>query len=228
MNLVEENEINTHRSRIARTFASAEAGYTILKGLRLSTVFNVDYINTNEFRYFSPESADGRSPNGQGDFYRVENLTYNSNTRLNYAAKFGEHSVDVLAAYEIHNWDKDYASAEAKNYATDKKNVLNVASTPVEIGNYISGDAMLSCSVPTTTTRHATISRQVSVATVRHVCIPTTDGRTSGLYLAHGASRMRSSSSRARTGSPTARYDSATASTAISRRRSIRTTECMT
>lgn len=144
MNLVEENEINTHRSRIARTFASAEAGYTILKGLRLSTVFNVDYINTNEFRYFSPESADGRSPNGQGDFYRVENLTYNSNTRLNYAAKFGEHSVDVLAAYEIHNWDKDYAFAEAKNYATDKKNVLNVASTPVEIGNYISGDAMLS------------------------------------------------------------------------------------
>lgn len=74
----------------------------------------------------------------------MENLTYNSNTRLNYAAKFGEHSVDVLAAYEIHNWDKDYAFAEAKNYATDKKNVLNVASTPVEIGNYISGDAMLS------------------------------------------------------------------------------------
>ena len=27
-----------------------------------------------------------RSPNGQGEFYRVENLTYNSNTRLNYAA----------------------------------------------------------------------------------------------------------------------------------------------
>lgn len=144
MNLVQENEINTHRSRIARTFASAEAGYTFFKGLRLSTVFNVDYIYNNEFRYFSPESSDGQSPNGQGDIYHVENLTYNSNTRLNYVTKIGEHSIDVLAAYEIHRWDKDYSDAEAKNYATSKKDVLNVASTPVSIGQYTSGDAMLS------------------------------------------------------------------------------------
>lgn len=144
MNLVQENEINTHRSRIARTFASAEAGYTFFKGLRLSTVFNVDYIYNNEFRYFSPESSDGQSPNGQGDIYHVENLTYNSNTRLNYVTKIGEHSLDVLAAYEIHRWDKDASSAEAKNYATSKKDVLNVASTPVSISQYVSGDAMLS------------------------------------------------------------------------------------
>ena len=144
MNLVQENEINTHKSRIARTFASAEAGYTFIKGLRLSTVFNVDYIYNNEFRYFSPESSDGMSPNGQGDLYHIENLTYNSNTRLNYVAKFDDHSIDVLTAYEIHRWDKDYSDAEAKNYASSKKNVLNVASTPVSIGNYVSGDAMLS------------------------------------------------------------------------------------
>lgn len=144
MNLVQENEINTHKSRIARTFASAEAGYTFIKGLRLSTVFNVDYIYNNEFRYFSPESSDGKSPNGQGDFFHVENLTYNSNTRLNYVTQIGDHSLDVLAAYEIHRWDKDYSDAEAKNYASSKKNVLNVASTPVSIGNYTSGDAMLS------------------------------------------------------------------------------------
>lgn len=144
MNLVQENEINTHKSHVARTFASAEAGYTLVKGLRLSTVFNVDYIYNSEFRYFSPESSDGKSPNGQGDIYHIENLTYNSNTRINYATKIAGHSIDVLAAYEIHKWDKDYTDAEAKNYATSKKNVLNVASTPVSIGNYTSGDAMLS------------------------------------------------------------------------------------
>lgn len=144
MNLVQENEINTHKSHVARTFASAEAGYTLVKGLRLSTVFNVDYIYNSEFRYFSPESSDGKSPNGQGDIYHIENLTYNSNMRINYATKIAGHSIDVLAAYEIHKWDKDYTDAEAKNYATSKKNVLNVASTPVSIGNYTSGDAMLS------------------------------------------------------------------------------------
>lgn len=144
MNPVYENEINQHKSQVARTFASIEAGYTIVEGLRLSTVFNVDYTHTKDFRYFSPESSDGKSPNGQGDIYSIENLTYNSNTRLNYTRTFGDHSIDVLAAYEIQRWDREYMEGEAKNYSTGKKNVLDNASTPVYIGHNVSGDAMLS------------------------------------------------------------------------------------
>ena len=133
MNPVYENEINQHKSQVARTFASIEAGYT-----------NVDYTHTKDFRYFSPESSDGKSPNGQGDIYSIENLTYNSNTRLNYTHTFGDHSIDVLAAYEIQRWDREYMEGEAKNYSTGKKNVLDNASTPVYIGHNVSGDAMLS------------------------------------------------------------------------------------
>lgn len=144
MNLVYENEINQHKSRVARTFASAEAGYTFIPGLRLSTLFNVDYTYTKDFRYFSPNSSDGKLNNGQGDHYGIENLTYNSNTRLNYAKQFGEHSIDVLGAYEIHKWQKEYMFGEAKNYATSKKDVLGVASEPVAIGHYVDNDAMLS------------------------------------------------------------------------------------
>lgn len=144
MNPVYENEINQHKSQVARTFASIEAGYTIVEGLRLSTVFNVDCTHTKDFRYFSPESSDGKSPNGQGDIYSIENLTYNSNTRLNYTRTFGDHSIDVLAAYEIQRWDREYMAGEAKNYSTGKKNVLDNASTPVYIGHNVSGDAMLS------------------------------------------------------------------------------------
>lgn len=144
MNPVYENQINIHKSQIARTFASAELGYTFFEGLRLSTLLNVDYTHTKDFRYFSPQSADGKTPNGQGDIYNVENITYNSNTRLNYTRLFGQHSLDLLAAYEIKNWDKEYMFGESKNYATDKKFVLDNASTPVSIGHYQNGDAMLS------------------------------------------------------------------------------------
>lgn len=144
INPVYENTINQYRSQIARTFASLEAGYTFIPDLRLSTVFNVDYTYTKDFRYFSPNSADGETPNGQGDAYMVENITYNSNTRLNYVKEFGEHSVDVLGAYEIHNWDKEYLFGESKNYTTDKKHVLDNASTPVAINHYTGSDAMLS------------------------------------------------------------------------------------
>lgn len=144
MNLVYENEINLHKSQVARTFASGEIGYTFLKGLRLSTLLNVDYTHTKEFRYFSPLSSDGTSPNGQGNVYSTENITYNSNTRLNYITKIGGHSLDLLAAYEIKKWDREYMSGESKNYATDKKYVLDNASIPTYIGHYIDGDAMLS------------------------------------------------------------------------------------
>lgn len=143
MNLVYENEINHHRSRVARTFASAEAGYTFMPGLRLSTLFNVDYTYTKDTRFFSPNSADGLAINGQGDYFGTENITYNSNTHLNYAKKFGDHNIDVLAAYEIHKWEKEYIFAEAKNYAANKPS-LGVASEPVAIGNYQDNDAMLS------------------------------------------------------------------------------------
>ena len=144
MNLVMENEVNTHKSRIARTFASAEAGYTFVKGLRLSTIFNVDYTYTNEFMFFSPLSSDGRSPNGQGDIFGTEDMTFNSHTRLNYIADFGGHSLDLLAAYEIKKWDRTFMLGEAKDYTTHKKPVLNTASQPVLINHYDNGDSMLS------------------------------------------------------------------------------------
>lgn len=144
MNLVYENEVNFHKNRIARTFGSIEAGYTFIPGLRLSTLFNVDYTYTKEKRYFAPSSSDGAAINGQGEYFGNENLTFNSNTRLNYVKKFGDHSVDVLAAYEIHKWNKEYIYARAEDYAVNGKPSLGVASTPAEIGNYEDNDAMLS------------------------------------------------------------------------------------
>ena len=143
-NPVYENSINIHKSQIARAFASAEVGYTFIDGLRLSTLFNGDYTHTRDFTYFSPLSADGLLNNGEGTTYNVANLTWNWNTRLNYTRKFGDHTIDALAAYEVHSWNKEYAEGYAKNYSTSRLPVLNNASTPAEVGQTIDSDAMLS------------------------------------------------------------------------------------
>lgn len=143
-NLLLDNEVNDMKTQIARTFASIEAGYTFIKGLRLSELFNVDYTYTKEFRYFSPKSSDGKTPNGQGVMFNTDNLTYNSQTRLNFIHDFDDHSIDLLAAYEIKRWNKEYNFAYAKNYSTDKKEVMDNASIPAEIGHYRDSDSMLS------------------------------------------------------------------------------------
>lgn len=143
-NLLLDNEVNDMKTQIARTFASIEAGYTFIKGLRLSELFNVDYTYTKEFRYFSPKSSDGKTPNGQGVMFNTDNLTYNSQTRLNFIHDFDDHSIDLLAAYEIKRWNKEYNFAYAKNYSTDKKEVMDNASIPAEIEHYRDSDSMLS------------------------------------------------------------------------------------
>ena len=144
MNLVYENSINVYRSRIVRIFGAFEAGYTFIPGLRLSSLLNADYTYTKDFRYFSPLSSDGKVNNGQGDFYGNEILTWNWNTRLNWTKDFGNHHLDVLGAFEVHKWEKEYNHSEAKNYTTDKRTVLNVASQPVSTDHYTDNDAMLS------------------------------------------------------------------------------------
>lgn len=144
LNPLYENTINDYYTQVARTFASLEAGYTIIKGLKLSTSFNVDYTSTKDFRYFSPLSSDGLAMNGQGDMWMVENIRYNSNTRLAYSNSFGLHNVDATIAYEVQHWDHDDLFGEAKNYANTKNNTLSNASTPVSVGQTKKGDAMLS------------------------------------------------------------------------------------
>lgn len=143
-NPLKENDVNIHTDRTARTFASLEAGYTFIEGLRLSTVFNVDYTENKGFRFFSPLSSDGAAGNGQGDINSSENMTYNSQTRLTYAKTFGGHSVDVLAGYEVKEWKAEYMAARAQNYATPKKDVLDNASSLMYIGHYKNSDALVS------------------------------------------------------------------------------------
>ena len=143
-NPAKESSLNIHKSELARAFASAEIGYTIVDGLRLSTLFNADYTHTRDFTYFSPLSTDGKLNNGEGTTYNIANLTWNWNTRLGYIRKFGLHTIDALAAYEVHKWEKEYASGYAKNYSTSKKPVLDNASEVAGVGQYIDNDAMIS------------------------------------------------------------------------------------
>ena len=143
-NPLKEAEYNDYYTTVARTFATIEGGYTFIEGLKLSSAFTVDYMYTKDFRYFSPLSTDGLVNNGQGDMWMVENIRYNSNTRLTYAKTFGEHNIDVALAYEVQHWDHDDLFGEAKNYANAQNNTLTNASTPVSIDQSKRGDAMRS------------------------------------------------------------------------------------
>lgn len=139
-----EWEVCDNSNQVIRTFASIEAGYTILKGLKLSSLFNVDFTHIKDFHYYSPLGTDGAPSNGEGNVWMYENIRYNSSTKLSYNESFKQHNLSATLAYEIQHYDHEGIEASAKNYASTQNPTLSNAATPVSISQPKSADALLS------------------------------------------------------------------------------------
>jgi TonB-linked SusC/RagA family outer membrane protein len=140
-----ENDNTESFTRIGRILSSANAGYEIIPGLKLSTIFNLDYTNTKEFRYWGPESFDGRSTQGDGQMWRPERLHYNSNTLLNYVKTFNNvHHLNTTAAFEVQSYQIETFYGRAQNYGQNVNHSLSNAMTPVTITNTKDSDRQMS------------------------------------------------------------------------------------
>ncbi len=140
-----ENENTESFTRIGRLLGSVNAEYRILDPLKLATTFNVDYGNTKEFRYWGPESFDGRSTQGAGQMWRPEYLRYNSNTSLNYMQTFGgKHNFDATVAFEVMSLNYEMLYGRAQVFGQKANHKLSNATTPVELSNYEDNDRLIS------------------------------------------------------------------------------------
>lgn len=144
-NPIYENTLNDYYTKVSRSLNSITAGYTILPGLRLQSIFNVDYSLTKEFRYWSPLSADGKTdPKGEGQMAMYENLRYNSNTMLTWIKSFGNHNLNAALAYEIQHNEREGLAGRAKGYGQLINTTLSNATLPTNISQPKSEDAMIS------------------------------------------------------------------------------------
>lgn len=82
INPLYENSVDSNYARLARTMASAKAAYHILDGLKLSTVFTVDYSLNKDFFFYSPDGKDGEATQGSGQMMMIERMSYTSQTNL--------------------------------------------------------------------------------------------------------------------------------------------------
>jgi TonB-linked SusC/RagA family outer membrane protein len=140
-----ENENSESFTRVGRLLSSANIGYEIISGLKLATVFNLDYANNKEFRYWGPESFDGRSTQGAGQMWRPERLRYNSNSTLNLIKTFNEqHHLNATAAFELQSYQIEMLYSRAQTYGQKTNHTLSNAMTPVSISNYKDNDRQMS------------------------------------------------------------------------------------
>lgn len=132
-------------TRIGRLIGSVNLDYKITDYLNVGTIFNIEYTNSNEFRYWGPESYDGRTVKGDGQKWRPERLNLNSNSKLNFSKTFNEkHHVDATAAFELKKYTRETLWVRAQNYGQNVNKSLSNAAKLVNIENEIDKDNMMS------------------------------------------------------------------------------------
>lgn len=144
INPLYENSVNDYYATTARTMMSGKAAYNILEGLKLSTVFTVDYSLTKDFFFYSPYGKDGESAQGDGQAQMTERMRYTSQTNLSYAKTFGKHNINAVLAYEIMKYDYSDLFGNAQVYGQSPNGTLNNGAKPVAATQLLQEDALLS------------------------------------------------------------------------------------
>ena len=144
INPLYENSVDSNYARLARTMASAKAAYHILDGLKLSTVFTVDYSLNKDFFFYSPDGKDGEATQGSGQMMMIERMSYTSQTNLAYNKTFGKHNINAVLAYEVMKYDYEDMYGEKQVYGQTLNPSLDNGAKPADLTNTRQEDAMVS------------------------------------------------------------------------------------
>lgn len=144
LNPLYENSVNDYYTNIVRSMMSGRAAYNIIEGLKISTVFSVDYSLTKDFYFYSPEGTDGKLYNGKGLMQMTDRLRYTSQNNLSFNRTFGKHNVSAVLAYEIMKYTYNDLHGEVEVYGQSPNGSLSNGAVPVAASQMIQQDALLS------------------------------------------------------------------------------------
>lgn len=144
INPLYENSVDSNYGRMARTMASAKAGYNIIDGLKLSTILTVDYAQNKDFFFYSPDGKDGEATQGSGQLMMIERMTYTSQTNLSFNKTIGKHSINAVLAYEVMKYDYEDMYGEKQVYGQTQNPSLDNGAKPADLTNTRQEDALVS------------------------------------------------------------------------------------
>lgn len=111
-----------NRSRLTRIFATGYAAVDIIKGLKLKETLSYDYTTQKDSRYWNRLSGAGQKSGSDAQTAKgfLEYGKLISSTSLNFVRTFAaKHHLDVLAAYEIENYQTDKAFGDKSKLPSD-------------------------------------------------------------------------------------------------------------
>lgn len=117
-NKLPNREYNDNIQNSLKTIGNFKLDWTIIDGLKLSSVFGVEYQHHHGSLYYSRQTLAGMLDGKPVGESRREDATYfnwTNTNKLDFSKKFGRHSVGVYAGLELHH--SGYNTAYASGWA---------------------------------------------------------------------------------------------------------------
>lgn len=139
-----------NRTRLTRVFATGYGAVELVKGLKLKETLSYDYTVQKDARYWNRLSGAGQKSGSDAQTAKgfLEYGKFISSTSLNYVRTFAaRHHLDVLAAYEIENYQTDKAVGDKSKLPSDllfepdnaaQLNSFNSSTTASRMLSYVS------------------------------------------------------------------------------------------
>ena len=106
------NKVESLSARTYLTFGSDDDKAGVLKGLKATVNFGVDYQVSNNMQYYNRLHGNQASNGGLIYKYDYRYMTYTFNQLLNYNRTFSDkHEVNVLLGHEFYSYEQNYLEA---------------------------------------------------------------------------------------------------------------------
>lgn len=184
-NKLPNREYNDNIQNSLKTIGNFKLDWTIIDGLKLSSVFGVEYQHHHGSLYYSRQTLAGMLDGKPVGESRREDATYfnwTNTNKLDFSKKFGRHSVGVYAGLELHHsgYNTAYASGSGFRTTTSRRSVMPRRTlVPAAARPRSQGRCPISRGehIPTT---HGIIFPPTSAVTATRLSASTRDGRGSG------------------------------------------------
>lgn len=121
---------NKYETKIYQAIGNVNAAYAFTKKLKFETRAGIDFHYSDDYRYWSPQWADGKGSNGRGmEYSRVWN-NWTVNNVLKYNDEFGDFGMNLSLGQEASQRNLKSVSTQANNFVAEDLYTLANTSEP--------------------------------------------------------------------------------------------------
>lgn len=127
-NSVAEREENINKQNALFVNTNFMISYTIIKGLKYTGQFGVDFQETHEEKYDAMSNWSAKTSGGYATRNNLSLSNWNTIHRLNYNATFGKHTIGAVAGFEANSRQYTVLGATGEGFINDRIQDISYAN----------------------------------------------------------------------------------------------------